>query len=338
MTPSSPPPAANQQGYTVLQQSDPVLADSPRRAFAEEVLIGLSETPKRLPSKYFYDDAGSRLFQAITELDEYYPTRCEFEIFRDHRGDLLDRFRRAPFNLIDLGAGDGRKTAVLLEYLVAHGADVRYVPIDISEEAMRIVVDAMGARFPTLHISGLVADYFDGLRWLSHQTDRRNLVLFLGSNIGNFNTPRARAFLRRLWNALNPADRVLIGFDLKKDIEALLAAYNDRQGVTARFNLNLLTRINRELGGDFDLSTFEHQAIWNAAESRMEMHLVSRKDQVVHVAGHAYRFAAGETIHTENSYKFTLARFSDLAASAGWRVEAQWISEDPAFGIVLLRN
>ncbi|MCA9546394.1 MAG: L-histidine N(alpha)-methyltransferase, partial [Myxococcales bacterium] len=277
------PPNSAAQGYTVLDHADPVLADSPRRAFAEEVLVGLSERPKRLPSKYFYDDAGSRLFQDITELDAYYPTRCEREIFQAHHADLLDRFRRAPFNLIDLGAGDGRKTAVLLEYLIEKGADVRYVPIDISEEAMRIAVDAVGQRFPTLPISGLVADYFDGLRWLAHQTDRRNLVLFLGSNIGNFDKPRARAFLRRLWNALNPADRVLIGFDLKKDIEALLLAYNDPQGVTERFNLNLLERINRELGGTFNPDKFRFFSTYNVFSGAMESYLVSLVDQRVYI-------------------------------------------------------
>jgi dimethylhistidine N-methyltransferase len=315
-----------EQSYRVLDPSDPSLVEGPSRAFAEEVLIGLSERPKRLPSRYIYDDRGSRLFQQITELDEYYPTACEFEVFRDHHAELLDRFRRQPFNLIDLGAGDGRKTAVLLEYLVEAGADVRYVPIDISEEAMRIVVDTMRARFPTLKISGLVADYFDGLRWLSKQTDRRNLVLFLGSNIGNFNKPRARAFLRRLWSSLNPADRVLIGFDLKKDIEVLLSAYNDREGTTAKFNLNLLERINRELGGTFDINKFRHFSTYNVFTGAMESYLVSQVEQRVFIEALSqdFHFRPWEPIHTEYSYKYLDHDISDLAEFTRFAVEAKW--------------
>lgn len=314
------------QDYIVLDRGHPSLQHGPQRIFAEEVLIGLSENPKRLPSKYFYDDTGSRLFQQITELDEYYPTACEFEIFRAHAGDLLDRFTRSPVNLIDLGAGDGRKTAVLLEHLINAGADVRYVPIDISEEAMRIVVDKMGQRFPSLPIAGLVADYFDGLTWLSSQTDRRNLVLFLGSNIGNFARPLARAFLRRLWNALNPADRVLIGFDLKKDIEALLAAYNDREGVTAAFNLNLLERINRELGGTFNPAKFRFFSTYNVFSGAMESYLVSLEDQRVYIEAlrQDFHFKAWEPIHTEYSYKYLDDDVEQLAAFTRFSVEARW--------------
>lgn len=317
------------QSYTVLDPSHPALAPAPHRAFAEEVLVGLSEQPKRLPSKYFYDDVGSRLFQQITELEAYYPTACEFEIFRAHAPELLDRFTRSPVNLIDLGAGDGRKTAVLLEYLVNAGADVRYVPIDISEEAMRIVVDAMGKRFPDLPIHGLVADYFDGLSWLSAQTDRRNLVLFLGSNIGNFDTPRARAFLRRLWNALNPADRVLIGFDLKKDIEALLLAYNDPQGVTAAFNLNLLERINRELGGTFNPNKFRFFSTYNVFSGAMESYLVSLEPQRIYIEAlrQDFEFKAWEPIHTEYSYKYLDTDIDRLAAFTRFSVEARWFDQ-----------
>ena len=327
------------QDYVVLDRAHPAVQQAPQRAFAEEVLVGLSESPKRLPSKYFYDDAGSRLFQRITELEEYYPTACEFEIFRKHAPDLLDRFTRSPVNLIDLGAGDGRKTTVLIEHLIAAGADVRYVPIDISEEAMRIVVETMGKKYPTLEIAGLVADYFDGLNWLSGQTDRRNLVLFLGSNIGNFDKPRARAFLRRLWNALNPADRVLIGFDLKKDIEALLRAYNDREGVTEAFNKNLLTRINRELGGTFNPAKFRFFSTYNVFSGAMESYLVSLETQRVYIEAlrHDFAFNAWEPIHTEYSYKYLDEDIDGLAAFTRFTVEARWYDEKRWFCDALWR-
>lgn len=331
--------AADERGYRVLERTDPALKDQPKRVFAEEVLIGLSERPKRLPPRYFYDDKGSRLFQQITELDAYYPTACEFEIFKAHREELLDRFLRVPLNLIDLGAGDGRKTSVLLEYLVAQGADVRYVPIDISEEAMRIVVSVMRERFPTLQVAGLVAEYFDGLRWLSHQTERRNLVLFLGSNIGNFDKPRARAFLRRLWSALNPADRVLIGFDLKKDIERLLLAYNDPQGVTAEFNLNLLDRINRELGGTFDRRKFRHFGTYNVFTGAMESYLVSQVAQQVFIESLSqdFDFRPWEPIHTEYSYKYLREDIEDLAQFTRFAIEARWYDAQEWFCDALWR-
>ena len=311
-------------GYRVLLQRELDDADTALREFAADVLTGLSESPKQLSSRYFYDDEGSRLFQRITEVDEYYPTRAEFEVFHTNRAPLLERFLDAPLNLVDLGAGDGRKTAVLLEYLVERGADVRYVPIDISEGAMRTVVSAMRARFPSLDVAGLVSSYFDGVRWLGKQDGRRNLVLFLGSNIGNFDRPHARGFLRRMWNALNPDDRVLVGFDLRKDIEVLLAAYNDREGVTARFNLNLLARINRELGGHFDLDRFRHFATYNVFTGAMESYLVSLERQRVTIDALKvdFDFHPWEPIHTEFSYKFLEEEVHELAAAAQFEVEA----------------
>lgn len=319
-------------------------AEEARQALAEDVLVGLSETPKRLSSRFFYDAQGSALFQAITDLDEYYPTRVEHEILEAHAGALLGRFQGEALNLIDLGAGDGRKTRVVLERALELGLDIRYVPIDISVDAMRGLVASMGARFPSLTIHGLVGEYTEAVRWLGHQGDRRNLLLFLGSNIGNFHRGQARAFLRRLWMALNPDDRVLIGFDLKKDIELLLAAYNDRDGVTASFNLNLLARINRELDANFDVDGFRHFSTYNVFSGAMESYLVSMKEQSVRVGAlHATaRFAPWEPIHTEYSYKYlpsdiaALAQHSGFAEeerfvdTQGWFCDALWRVERPA--------
>ena len=314
------------------QRLEPEMLDeseSDRQALAEEVLVGLSETPKSLPSRFFYDEAGSSLFQAITDLEEYYPTRVEHGILEDHSVALLERFRGVPFNLIDLGAGDGRKTRVVLEQATQLGLDVRYVPIDISESAMQGLVADMGARFPQMPIRGLVSEYTAGVRWLGQQSDRANLLLFLGSNIGNFAKAQARAFLRRLWLALNPHDRVLVGFDLKKDIELLLAAYNDKEGVTARFNLNLLNRLNRELGADFDVTNFRHFATYNVFSGAMESYLVSMVQQSVHIRSlqATFTFAPWEPIHTEYSYKYLVSDIDNLAAHSGFTPEARFFDD-----------
>ncbi|MEL6184166.1 MAG: L-histidine N(alpha)-methyltransferase [Myxococcota bacterium] len=326
-----------EQSYTILDRI-PTDEDEDARLFAEEILVGLSESPKRLGSKYFYDDTGSRLFQQICTLDEYYPTRIERDILRSSAADILGPVAEHPLNIVDLGAGDGHKTAALLEWLLERGADVRYVPIDISEGAMKEALSILGAQLPNLVIEGIVSDYFEGLSWLARQTERMNFVLFLGSNIGNFDKPRARAFLRRLWNALNPNDRALVGFDLKKDIEALLRAYNDRAGVTARFNLNLLERINRELGADFDLDKWRHYGTYNVFTGAMESYLVSLEAQTVRIdaVAHAFHFAPWEPIFTEYSYKYLESDIDALAESAhfvterkfhdpkGWFCDAVW--------------
>lgn len=326
------------QTYEILDRSQFARPDD-ARAFAEEVLVGLSEHPKRLPSKFFYDDEGSRLFQQICELDEYYPTRIERTILRRYAGAILETVADTHLNLVDLGAGDGHKTAHLLEWLLGRGSDLRYVPIDISEGAMTHAVESLGKKFPRLEIRGIVADYFEGLSWIAQQTDRRNLVLFLGSNIGNFDKPRARAFLRRLWNALNRDDRLLIGFDLKKDIELLLRAYNDHAGVTAQFNLNLLERINRELGGNFDLNRWRHYGTYNVFTGAMESYLVSLEDQVVRIDAleHEFQFAPWEPIFTEYSYKYLESDIDALARSAHFAIDRKFHDSDRWFCDALWR-
>lgn len=317
------------QAEHTFQVLDPATFDpveTARAQFAEHVLVGLSEEPKRLSSRFFYDADGSELFAAITDLEEYYPTRCEAEILTAHAEQILKPLGGRPFNLIDLGAGDGRKTAILLEAALRLGLSVRYVPIDISEGAMAGLVAAMGERFPTLPIGGLVSEYGDGVRWLGHQSGRENLVLFLGSNIGNFDKPASRGFLRRLWGALNPGDRVLVGFDLKKDIEALLAAYNDRAGATAAFNLNLLHRINRDLGADFDVGRFKHYATYGVMSGAIESYLVSLHAQTVHVAavGDSFTFQPWEPIHTEYSYKYLDSDIDSLCTHGGFIDEGRF--------------
>ncbi len=314
------------QGYRALSVDGRSDEAASLQAFADDVLIGLSERPKHIASQWFYDDTGSRLFEQITEQDVYYLTASERQIFESHGERMLASVRSGPVDVVDLGSGDGNKTAILLEPLVAAGNDVRYVPIDISEKSMERLVRAMGRRYETLTIAGLVGEYFDSLRRLGEQSRRHKLVLFLGSNIGNFTRPRVRAFLRRLHNALSPGDRVLVGFDLKKDIEILMRAYNDPKGVTARFNLNLLERINRELGGHFDVSSFRHFAAYDVHTSAMKSYLVSVRDQRVRIdqLRDEFHFEAWEALHTEYSYKYFDSDIDDLCAHANFVEEGRF--------------
>ena len=313
-------------GYTVLGPEIVKQLHDPRRDFAYDVLVGLSERPKRLSSKYFYDDAGSAYFRRIMALPEYYPTACEEAILTRHADAIVAPALGAPLNLVDLGAGDGKKTMIVLDALRRAGADFVYVPIDISEGAMRELVAKVRASMPDVRVEGLVAEDTDGVHHLARAAGARaNLVLFLGSNIGNFGRVAANAFLRRLWSALRPRDHVLVGFDLKKDIEVLLAAYNDRAGVTAAFNLNLLHRINRELGGDFDVSRFRHFGTYNVFSGAMESYLVSLEPQLVSIAALELSFAfdAWEPLHTEYSYKYLRSDIARLAAGTGFAIELE---------------
>lgn len=326
--------------YQVLQAPQLHQVRSEQREFGLAVLEGLCENPKQLPSRYFYDDVGSKLFQEIMALEEYYLTGCELEIL-EQQGDaivapLLDR----PLNLIDLGCGDGLKTMVLLEHLQSVGADVRYVPIDISEKAMRSAVEVARKRLPELEISGVVGEYTDGMSWVCREhADRSNLVLFLGSNVGNFARAPARTFLRRLWNSLRTDDHVLMGFDLKKDIDVLLAAYNDRRGVTGRFNLNLLERMNRELGANFDVSRFRHYGTYDVHLGAMVSYLVSLDRQTVYIESleHAFDFEAWEPVHTEYSYKFLESDIESLSSDTGFAIEGQFYDRKSYFADSLWR-
>jgi L-histidine Nalpha-methyltransferase len=295
-------------------------------AFGQDVRQGLSRTPKSLPCKYFYDEEGSRLFQQITDLPEYYLTRCEFEILRNHGSELAALLAGGRFNLVELGAGDGRKTRVLLKQFLDDGLDFCYIPIDLCETAVRGLIGELKECWAQLGCEGLVAEYFDGLRRLSTLDEHRTLVLFLGSNIGNFNQAEMRVFLHNVRESLNEGDLLLIGFDLTKDIPLIEKAYNDAQGITAQFNLNLLHRINRELGGNFRADRFRYFSHFDPISEAIESYLVSNRKQVVAVErlNRSFFFEAGESIHTERSQKFLESDVVRLAEETGFTVLRQW--------------
>jgi dimethylhistidine N-methyltransferase len=302
--------------------------------FEADVVAGLSRPRKQVPPKHFYDAEGSRLFEAITELAEYYPTRTEIGLLRQAAPEIS---RHIPDGaaLVEFGSGASVKTRIVLD---AAPQLAVYAPIDISASALEGAAHAIRADYPALTVAPLRDDFTNALR-LPPETEGRPVVgFFPGSTIGNFTPQEARAFLVGARRLLGPGAAFLVGADLVKDPATLVAAYDDALGVTAAFNKNLLARINRELGGDFDLDAFAHRAVWNDAESRIEMHLMSLRDQTAHAAGRTFHFAAGETIHTENSHKFTIPRLAALAEAAGWTLEQQWVSPDPAFAMVLLRG
>ncbi|MBL8555920.1 MAG: ergothioneine biosynthesis protein EgtB [Phenylobacterium sp.] len=298
-----------------------------------DVVEGLGKPQKAIPPKHFYDTEGSRLFEAITELPEYYPTRTEIALL-ERAAPAMARHIPDGAALVEFGSGASTKTRILLD---AAPRLSTYVPIDISASALEAAARAIRADYPDLTVAPLRDDFTNALRLPAETRGRPIVGFFPGSTIGNFDRDGARAFLESARRLLGEGAAFLVGIDLVKPVDVLTAAYDDAQGVTAAFNLNLLTRINRELGADFDLSAFRHRAVWNPLESRIEMHLESLKDQSVHVAGRRFHFRVGETLHTENSHKFTPEAFARLAADAGWTLEETWISGEPTFAIVLLR-
>lgn len=298
--------------------------------FLRDVLCGLRRRPKRLPCKYFYDDAGSRLFEEICELDEYYLTRCELDLLRRQAGEMAEAAGPGAV-LIEYGSGSGLKTRLLLDRMRNPAA---YVPVDISGEQLRRSAERLARRYPGLPVLPVVADFtrpFE-LPPLPPGGGHR-VVFFSGSTIGNFRPAEAVRLMAQMARVCGPGGGLLIAADRKKDRAVLEAAYNDRRGVTAAFNLNLLARINRELGGDFALDRFRHRAFYDEARGRIEMHLVSLADQAVHVGGAAFDFARGESVRTEYSYKYDREGFAALAARAGLRVERTWTDEKGWFGV-----
>ncbi len=309
----------------------PAAAPLSDAAFRRDVLDGLQEQPKTLPCKYFYDARGSDLFEQITRLDAYYPTRTEtaiLEAYGDEMADLIGPDAR----IVEYGSGSSEKTLLLLEKLDAPAA---YVPIDISDAALSAAADRTRQRFPDLVVAPVVADYTAPFV-LPGTPGRRTVVFFPGSTIGNFEPENAAAFLAGMARVAGAHGGLLIGVDLKKDRATLERAYDDDEGVTAAFNLNLLARINRELGGGFDLTGFAHEARWNEEEGRVEMHLVSLREQTVEVGGASVFFGEGETIHTENSYKYTPDGFAHLAAQAGFDRTHLWTDADERFSVQYL--
>jgi dimethylhistidine N-methyltransferase len=301
--------------------------------FRDDVIEGLSATPKRLPSKYFYDERGSALFEAICDLPEYYPTRTETALLAEAAPQVAS-YISPNAALIEFGSGASTKTRLLLDAAPQVGV---YIPMDISADALAQAQAALKADYPNLEVAPLLADFTKPIALPAAADGRPRTGFFPGSTIGNFPPDEAVAFLEMARRLLGQGAQFIVGADLVKDEAVLVEAYDDAQGVTAHFNLNLLNRINRELDGDIDVAGFGHRALWNANESRMEMHLVSRAEQSFTVAGRQFSMRAGETIHSENSYKFTLDGFASLAARAGWRVGAQWVSPDPAFAVFLLQ-
>ena len=296
----------------------------PNTFLRQHVREGLSRPFKTLSSMYFYDDEGSRLFQQIMALPEYYPTRTEFGLLTQHRAAISRALRpqdpAESFFLLELGAGDGLKTKILLRELLETGADFTYVPVDISAAALDGLADSLRAELPELRVEPVVADYADALRLMAGRPGRK-AVLFLGSNIGNFLPDDRHRFLLNLAQPLTPDDRLLIGFDLQKDPRQIRAAYDDSQGVTAEFNFNLLRRLNRELGADFDLAHWQHYTDYDPLDGAVRSFLVSTRAQTVRFEGLNWSvdFRAWEMIHTENSYKFTRAGIGQLAEAAACR-------------------
>ena len=316
--------------------SDLDLVDhSPARSqLREEALEGLTAPKKTLPCKYFYDARGSALFDRICELEEYYPTRTELSIMQSHGAEMGAALGTGCL-LIEYGSGSSLKTRILLDHLEEPAG---YVPVDISREHLLRSAEAISQRHPELEVMPICADFTQPFRVPTPKNgaDHR-AAYFPGSTIGNFAREAARKLLRQIAEQCGAGGGLLIGVDLRKERSVLEAAYNDAAGVTAEFNLNLLRRLNRELGADFQLDAFEHRAHWNDAAGRVEMHLVSQEAQVVRIDGERIGFAAGETIHTENSHKYGLDEFAALAAEADFTVARVWTDERELFSVQHLR-
>jgi dimethylhistidine N-methyltransferase len=307
---------------------------------AHDVEQGLGRNPKRLACRYFYDPAGSKLFEEICALPEYYLTRAERQIFADHAREMVAQLPPGVA-LVELGSGSAEKTRLLLDALFARQPRVRYLPIDISPAALADSTRALTVEYPALAVTPIAAEYEAGLRALAARLPdgAPRLVLWLGSNIGNLDRDEAARFLGRVRAGLGPHDRMLLGVDLRKSRAVLEPAYDDAAGVTARFNLNLLERINRELGGDFELDAFAHRAAYDEVAGRIDMYLVSRRAQTVHIRalGRAFSFADGEAIHTESSYKYAPAELDAVARAAGFTIAARWLDREERFCECLLR-
>jgi dimethylhistidine N-methyltransferase len=306
-------------------------------SFAEDVRDGLTADPKHLAPKYFYDGLGSALFEAICELPEYYLTRAETEILETSAAEMVAALE-GPIDIVEFGSGSARKTRILIEAALAAQGKVEYRPIDISASALIASASTLAAEYPGLSVSAYASDYVEVLRSAQLRTSRRVLGLFLGSNIGNYEPAQARRLLRAMSDSFKPGDAILLGADLKKDPAVLERAYNDPTGVTAAFDKNLLARINRELGGGFDLDAFEHVARYDASRGSVDSFLVAQRGMTVPIErlGIDVRLNASETIHTESSHKFDAGDIASLAASSGFRVERSWTDSANRFGVTLL--
>lgn len=314
----------------------PALANAPAESkaeFARDLVAGLKASPKRVPPKYFYDTEGSRLFERITKLPEYYPTRTELRILKE-KGPEIAAVVPEGGALVEFGSGSSAKVRLLLAHLPKLQA---YVPVDISGEFLGEEAARLRAEHPAIKIAPIAADFTKPFALPPEIAAMSRAGFFPGSTIGNFDPEEAKAFLRHAAGILGPEAPLIVGVDLVKDEEVLNRAYDDSAGVTAAFNLNLLARANRELGANFNLDGFAHHAFYDDEKNRIEMHLVSRKAQSVRIGGETIAFTEGETIHTENSYKYTLDSFRDLARDAGWRSLKAWTDKDALFSVHALK-
>jgi len=308
-----------------------IAAPDARTAFLRDVLSGLSRTQKTLPCQYFYDATGSELFEQITELPEYYPTRTETAILTAHAGEIADALGSNTL-LVEYGAGASTKTRILLDALQAPAG---YVPIDVSEAFLLQTAQVLRSDYPDLRVHPIVGDFMIRLG-LPSDAGGNPVGFFPGSTIGNLSDEEIVQFMTAARDLLGETSQFVLGVDLRKDASILVPAYDDAAGITAKFNLNLLARINKELGADFDLSAFAHRAIWNDPASRIEMHLESLKDQIVQVGTQSISFAQGETIHTENSRKFAIDSLLPLFEQTGWKLNKQWLDDKRYFAVLLL--
>lgn len=321
------------RGDEHLGEVEEAEADEQRATFYKDVVDGLSQEQKTLPCRWLYDQRGSELFEAITDLPEYYPTRTEVGIFNQHLPAMATAIGTHA-HVVEFGAGAGSKTRLLLDAL---GAPKSYVAIDISADFLNSSMAALAADYPALEVIPVVGNFMDADDMAATKLPEGNrLAFFPGSTIGNLLDGEIITFLTSVRAALGAGGKFLIGFDLVKSEDILVPAYDDAAGVTAAFNLNLLARINRELDGSFDLEGFSHEARWNDQDGRVEMHLVSNRDQTVGINGDQFTFKAGETIHTENSRKFKMDSFKLLAAEAGWTFKEAWTDDRDYFAVALM--
>lgn len=319
--------------FTLLELDREAHGDS----FAAAVRQGLISAPKTLPCRFFYDEAGSGLFEQICELPEYYPTRTERQILKLCADDLARRFKE-PVTLVELGSGSASKTRLLIEAFLKRHGTLRFMPVDISQDMLEQSSLSLLDSYPGLEIVAVAGSYQKGIEHFRGVLDRPKVILFLGLTLGNQSPSDGAGFLAILRRAMTAEDRMLLGLDRKKDMNILERAYDDEKGITAAFNLNILHRINRELGGSFRPEAFVHRALYNFEKGRVEMHLVSRADQHVEIESleMSVPFRAGESIHTENSYKFSEEEIQVLAARAGFRIDRQWSDERSWFTETLL--
>lgn len=299
------------------------ISPSALNQFARDVDEGLRSKDKYLSSRYFYDETGDELFQKIMAMPEYYLTDCEYDIFQKQKDDILQELAlNNNFDLVELGAGDGLKTKILLKHFLKH-AEFEYFPVDISQNVLSQLQNSLRDEIPKLKVHPLNYEYLKALEELNKFDQSPKVILFLGSNIGNFTMKRADRFFNKLQQVMNAGDHLICGIDLRKDPEVILKAYNDSAGITAAFNLNLLTRINRELEGDFDISQFMHYPVYNPQSGECRSYLISLSDQTINLnaTGTSYKVKAFEAIHTETSRKYTLAEIDRLARQNGFRVK-----------------